>query len=269
LTGGKFSLEGKDYALAINDPPNHLHGGRIGFDKRVWRVETVSEERGGAELRLGYLSMDGEEGYPGNVRLSVSYRLTAANEFVVEYTAVTDQATPLSLTNHSYFNLAGEGKIDDHILEICADHYAQTDEAMTLLGRREPVAGHANDFTRAKRIGEALPSLWKNHGDLYFLRSAGNSVLTKAARLHEPHSGRVMTISSTEPCLQLYTGVGLDGTLIGKGGRPYGRYAALCLECEGYPNGISEPHLGNIVLEPEATYRQTTVHAFSTIPQQT
>jgi len=265
LTHGKFSLNGKNYTLAINNPPNHLHGGAVGFDKRIWNAEVLSGQE--PRLRLNYLSPDGEEGYPGNVRVSVVYALTDANEFVVEYEAVTDRATPLNLTNHSYFNLAGEGsgRIDDHILQIFADDYAPADEMMTLLGRRESVAGLANDFTPARRIGDAIPGLWQNHGDVYFTRNGKSAFSTPVARLVAPGSGRVMEISSTEPCLQLYTGVSLDGTLAGKSGRPYGPHSALCLECEGYPNGVNAPQLGNIVLRPGETYRQTTVHKFSVV----
>lgn len=146
LTHGKFSLDGKNYSLAINNPPNHLHGGKVGFDKRVWRAEIISD--GKERLRLSYLSPDGEEGYPGNVQVNVFYSLTDANEFVIEYEAVTDQAAPLNLTNHSYFNLVGEGsgRIDDHVLQIFANDFASADEAMTLLDRRESVAGRANRF---------------------------------------------------------------------------------------------------------------------------
>jgi aldose 1-epimerase len=264
LTRGKFSLDGKGHDLAVNDPPNHLHGGCTGFDKRVWRTEIFSGDQD--RLRLSYLSPDGEEGYLGNVQVSVTYSLTDANEFVIDYEAVTDRATPLNLTNHSYFNLAGEGsgRIDDHVLQIFADDYAPADETMTLLDRREPVAGRANDFTRARRIGDALPGLWKNHGDVYFIRPNPTAALAPVARLFEPNGGRVMTVSSTEPCLQLYTGVSLDGTLTGKFGRRYAQYGAVCLECEGYPNGANAPHLGNIILRPGAIYRQTTVHQFST-----
>lgn len=263
LTRGKFTLDGKLYSLAINDPPNHLHGGRVGFDKRIWQAEIIRDGTEG--LRLTYLSPDGEEGYPGEVQVSVTYSLTAENEFVIDYEAAANKPTPLNLTSHSYFNLAGEngGWIDNHLLEIFADEYAPADEMMTLLGRRESVAGGANDFTRPRRIGEALPGLWKNHGDVYFIRPPGNSKLAPVARLSDPSSGRVMTISSTEPCLQFYTGVSLDGTLVGKSGRRYDQYAALCLECERYPDGVNHPELGDIVLRPGSTYRQTTVHAFS------
>jgi len=263
LTCGQFSLEGINYSLAINNPPNHLHGGNTGFDKRIWRAEIISDEK--KRLRLSYLSPDGEEGYPGNVQVNVFYSLTDANEFVVEYEAVTDQATPLNLTNHSYFNLAGEGngQIYDQVLQIFADDFAPADETMTLLDRRESVSGLANDFNRVKRIGDALPGLWKNHGDIYFIRRE-NSKLAPVAKLFDPHSGRVMEISSTEPCLQLYTGVSLDGSLIGKSGRRYECHAALCLECEGYPNGVNAPQLGNIILRPSEKYHQKTVHTFST-----
>ena len=263
LTRGKFSLDKKNHSLAVNDPPNHLHGGRNGFDKKIWRAEIISD--GNERLRLSYLSPYGEEGYPGNVQVNVFYSLTDANEFVIEYEAATDQATPLNLTNHSYFNLAGEGggRIDDHVLQIFADDFAPADETMTLLDQREPVAGRGNDFTRAKRISEALPGLWRNHGDVYFIRQSENSKLASVAKLFDPHSGRVMEISSTEPCVQLYTGASLDGTLIGKSGAHYGRHSALCLECEGYPNGVNAPQLGNIVLRPGETYHQKTVHTFS------
>jgi len=263
LTRGIFSLDGQAHALAINDPPNHLHGGRVGFDKRVWKAEVFREGR--ERLQLSYHSPDGEEGYPGNVRVSVTYSLTDSDEFVIAYEGVTDRATPLNLTHHGYFNLAGEGSgpVGDQLLQIFAGEYAPTDDAMTLLGRREPVAGRANDFTRPRRIGDVLADLWKRHGDLYFVHPRAVSPPALVARLWDPSSGREMTISSTEPCLQLYTGVSLDGTLGGKSGVRYGPHSALCLECQGYPGGIDQPHLGDIVLRPGFIYRQTTRHAFS------
>lgn len=260
LTGGKFTLDGKDYALAINHAPNHLHGGETGLDKRIWKAE-AKEINGLPQLRLFYLSPDGEEGYPGNVHISVTYSLGAENELQVEYEAVTDKATPLNLTVHPYFNLSGEGSgsAEDHVLQILADDYAPTNETMTLMGHRMPVAGVGNDFTQPRRVRDALPQLWKQHGDLYFAR--GNS-LRMVAKLTDPRSGREMTLASTEPCVQFYTGMGLDGSLTGKNGTKYAQFAGLCLECHGYPNGVNEPHLGNIVLRPGETYRQRTVHSF-------
>ena len=267
LTGGSFSLDGKKYALALNDPPNHLHGGVIGLDKRIWHAEP-GESNGTPQLRLSYLSPAGEEGYPGNVHIAVTYSLTPANELILEYEATTDAATPLNLTQHAYFNLSGEGsgRIDDHVLQIFADDYAPANETMTLLGQRKPVAGGANDFTQPRRVGDTLAGLWKNHGDLYFVRPGKRPGVVPVAQLSDPRSGRVLTIASTEPCIQFYTGMGLDGTLRGKSGQPYAAHAALCLECHGYPNGANEPHLGNIVLRPGTTYRQRTVHTFSTAP---
>ncbi len=257
ITAGRFKLDGVEHSLALNDPPNHLHGGWMGLDKRLWNAEPISEN----SLRLSYLSPDGEEGYPGNVQTSATYSLTDANEFVIEFEATTDRATPLSLTHHGYFNLAGEGsgRIDDHILRIFATGFAPADENMALKGIRKPVAGQANDFTRPRRIGEALGGLWKNHGDVYFL---GGSA---AAHLFDPHSGREMWVRTTQPCLQLYTGVSLDGMLIGKSGRPYVKHGALCLECEGFPDGPNRPELGDIILRPGQRYRQRIIHAFTTV----
>jgi aldose 1-epimerase len=264
LTRGKFSLDGRDYSLAINNEPNHLHGGNVGLDKRVWSAQTAAGPGGESKLRLSYLSPDGEEGYPGNLAMTVVYALTEANELVIEYEATTDQATPISLTNHSYFNLAGKGSghIDDHVLQIFSDEYAPADKQMTLSDRREPVAGQANDFTKPKRVGEALPGLWEHHGDNYFLRPVATG-LAPAAKVTDPASGRTLFITTTEPCLQFYTGAFLDSKQTGKAGKVYGPHAALCLECQRYPNAINKPEFGNIVLRPGETYRQKTIHAFS------
>jgi aldose 1-epimerase len=261
ITRGRYTLDGVDYSHAINDPPNHLHGGLVGFDKRIWTADTASKD----SVRLSYLSSGGEEGYPGNVRVSVTYHLTDADEFIVDYEAITDRATPLSLTHHGYYNLFGEGsaRIDDHVLQVFAKSYFPADERMTLLGRREFVAGRANDFTSPRRIGDVLPELWKSHGDLYLVRDSVSLEPTLIAKLSDPHSGRVMSIRSTEPCVQFYTGVSLDGTLRGKSGRSYGRHSALCLECQRYPDVGSQSDLSQIVLRPGEKYRQTTVHTFS------
>jgi aldose 1-epimerase len=264
LTRGRFSLDGKSYSLAINNPPNHLHGGNAGFDKRVWKAEVIGHGME-SKLALNYLSPDGEEGYPGNVKVKVTYSLTERNEFTVEFEAATDKATPLSPTSHSYFNLAGEGSgsTENHQLQIFAEEYAPTDEEMTHLDVRKAVAGAGNDFTRPQRLADVIPTLWKQHGDNYFVRRS-NDLPAPVAVLTDPQSGRTMEMFSTAPCVQFYTGVSLDGTLKGKSGRLYARYGGLCLECQGYPNGVNAPELGDIVLRPRQTYRQTTVHKFST-----
>jgi aldose 1-epimerase len=261
ITRGRYTLDGIDYSLAINNPPNHMHGGVVGFEKRVWMAEALSED----SVRLSYLSPAGEEGYPGNARVSVTYRLTDADEFIIDYEATADAATPLSLTNHGYYNLSGEGigRIDDHVIQVFANSYFPTDERMTLLGRQEPVAGRANDFTSPRRIGDVLHGLWKSHGDLYLVRDFVSKEPTLIAKVSDPRSGRVMSIRSTEPCVQFYTGLSLDGTLRGKSGRPYGPHSSFCLECERYPDIGSHSDLSQIVLRPGDKYQQTTVHTFS------
>jgi aldose 1-epimerase len=263
LTRGKFALDSALYSLAPNDPPNHLHGGNVGFDKRVWKPEIIGRGTE-SKLTLTYFSPDKEEGYPGNVTVLVTYSLTGDNEFIVDYEATTDKATPLNLTSHSYFNLAGEGSgsTENHQLQIFADEYAPTDAAMAHLDVRKSVASAGNDFTRPQRLGDVIPTLWKQHGDNYFIRGSPAG-LAPVAVLIDPASGRKMELFSTAPCVQFYSGVSLDGMLQGKSGRPYARHGGLCLECQGYPNGVNAPALGDIVLRPGQTYRQTTVHKFS------
>lgn len=271
ISAAKFELEGKTYKLAANNPPNHLHGGVRGFDKKIWAATRADNSDGAASLRLTYRSGDGEEGYPGTVDVTVTYTVTQDNQFLIETAAVTDRPTPFSLTNHSYFNLAGEasGTIDDHELQIHADQSVAVDEHMTLLGRLEPVTAGANDFRQSRRLGEATPSLYQNHGDVYRLRknaaAVENSELTPAARLFHPRSGRLIEVSTTESYLQFYTGSGLDGTLTGKSGVPYVRHAGVCLECEGYADGANAPELGDIILRPGCPQQQATAYAFSAV----
>jgi aldose 1-epimerase len=262
---GRFTIDGQTYQLACNNGPNHLHGGRVGFDRRLWTARPVARPDGADSLRLTYRSPDGEEGYPGNVDLAVTCTLTAANEFIIETEATVDRATPVCLTHHSYFNLAGEGSgsVEGHELEIFSDERVPFDVHMTLSGRREPVAGTPADFRRARRLGDALPQLFKSHGDLYLLRNAGP--IAPVARVVEPRSGRVLTVSTDEPCLQFYSAVDLDGSLVGKSGRAYGPFAGLCLECQGYADGVNHPELGDILVRPGQPQRRTTIYAFSTI----
>ena len=268
ISGGRFNLDGRAYELARNDGPNHLHGGKLGFDKRLWSVAAVNADERGVSLRLSRVSPDGEEGYPGTVEVSVTFIVTMENKFIVDVEAKADAATPFSLTHHSYFNLSGEGSgtIEGHELEILADAYAPADESFGLMGRREAVK--ANDFRRARRMGEVIGQLHGQHGDLYFVnRPAGRMprACVAAARLVDRVSGRVMEVSTTEDCLQLYTGAKLDGKLVGKSGRAYGPLAGLCLECEGYPDGANVPELGDIILRPGRVARQRSVYAFSVV----
>jgi aldose 1-epimerase len=263
ISGAKFQLEGCEYPLAANDAPNHLHGGPGGFDKQLWQAEVPTND-GEASLRLSYLSPDGEEGYPGNVRVAVVYSLTEKNEFVIRYEAETDQATPLSLTNHSYFNLAGEasGNVCGQVLQIFSDEIAATDAAMTLLGTRVPVVAPGNDFNQPRRLADAIPELLNHHGDNYFIRRSASGELVPAAILQDPASGLTMTTLTSQDCVQLYSASFLDGTLLGKSGVPYAKHAGLCLECQGCPGAVHDPALGNIILRPGERYDHTTIYAF-------
>ena len=270
VEAGRTNVQDRTYALGCNDGTNHLHGGHVGFDKRVWRARWLTPTDGSTSLQLTYRSPDGEEGYPGNVDIAVTYTLTAANAFIVATEARADRVTPLCLAHHSYYNLAGEGSgsIADHELEIAAETTVPTDHTQSLSGRREPVAGRAADFTRARRLGDALPQLTGAHGDFYLLRGADEpppSPPRRVARVVEPHSGRVLEVFTDESCLQFYTGAALDNTLTGKSGRKYGPHAGLCLECQGYPNGTVQPGFGDILVKPDQPQRRTTIYAFSTI----
>jgi aldose 1-epimerase len=271
IAGGKFELNGETYHLPVNNPPNHLHGGVHGFDKKTWTATPMGEVNGGGSLRLTYRSYDGEEGYPGTVDATVTYTVTGDNTFLIETTAATDRPTPFSLTNHSCFNLAGEaaGSVADHELQIEADEFAAIDEQFTLLGRLEGVTAGGNDFRQPRLLGEAIPRLYQSHGDLYRLRktagSAADSKLAPAARLFHGPSGRLVEVSTTEDYLQLYTSSSLDGKLVGKSGAPYARHAGVCLECEGYPDGANVPELGDIILRPGCRQRRTTAYRFSTV----
>lgn len=270
VCGGRLPVEGRVYQLARNDGPNHLHGGHMGLDKRVWQARPFRRLDGAASLQLTYRSQDGEEGYPGNIDIAVTYTLTAANALLVETEARADRVTPLSLAHHSYFNLAGEGSgtIRDHVVQIHAREFLPADENLTLQARREPVAGSAGDFTHPRRLGEALPELFQAHGNFYLLREAGAAPPpnpTLAARVAEPSSGRVLEVYTDESGLQFYTGSALDGTQVGKSGQAYGPHAGLCLECQGYPDGASRPEFGDILVHPGQVQRRTTVYAFSTV----
>ena len=268
ITGARFTLDGTEYELACNDSPNHLHGGIDGFDKKLWSAETSENAESEPCLSLAYTSPDGDENYPGNVAITVTYTLTQRNELRIHYSATTDQATPLSMTNHSYFNLAGEGRgsIGNHMLQIHTDQYVPIDPDLTLTGKIASLAGEAIDFTRKKPIGDIIGEPLEIHGDNYMIRRDNDNDVVPVATVTEPDSGRVMDVTSSAACLQFYTGKFLaEDHLRGKSGTIYAAYDGLCLECHGYPDGVNTPEIDDIVLRPDETYRQTTVYRFSTI----
>jgi aldose 1-epimerase len=269
VTAGRIWIEGQGHVLACNERGNHLHGGLVGLDKRVWTAQPLARASGDASLRLSYRSPDGEEGYPGAVEIRVTYTLTAKSALIVESEASSDRPTPLSLAHHSYFNLAGEGSGDvlGHEVQILAEEYVPTGESLVLTDLREGVAGRGADLRTPRLLRDALQGLAAEHGDNYLLRGPGAPQPfgpTLAARVTERGSGRVLEVYTDDSCLQFYTGSMLDGTLVGKSGRPYGRHAGLCLECHGYPNATSVDTFGDILVRPEGPQRRLTIYAFST-----
>ena len=264
IAGGTFSLDGREYQLAINNGPNHLHGGLVGFDKVVWEAEVV-EDRRGPTVRLHYVSQDGEEGYPGTVRVSVTYTLTHDDELILGYEATTDKPTPINLTNHSYFNLAGRGSVLGHILTLHARYYTEPDANQIPTGRVLPVAGTPLDFGKPAAIGGRIGQLGVIGGydHNYVLDNGGRADPGLAAEVYEPTSGRVMTLYTTEPGVQLYSAIHLNGVL-GKGGTLYHQSHGLCLETQHYPDSINQLGFPSVVLRPSETYRTVTIHKFST-----
>jgi aldose 1-epimerase len=262
IAGGRFTLDGEVYALARNNGPNHLHGGVRGFDKVVWEAEALEGPISG--VKLSYVSPDGDEGYPGRVVVTVVMTLTDRNELVIDYVATTDRATPINLTNHSYFNFAGQGDIRGHELMLAAESRAPTDDTLIPTGEVRSVAGTAFDFTRIIAIGARFESLTadpKGYDDTFAINRSGPG-LALAARVYDPQTGRAMQVSTTEPAVLLYTAGYFDGTLIGKGGVTYSRYAGFCLETQHFPDSVNQPSFPSTILRPDETYRQTTVYRF-------
>lgn len=267
IARGRFTLNGEQYQLAINNEPNHLHGGATkSLDKVVWTAKLVRQEKGEG-IVFRYQSPDGEEGYPGNLNVIVTYTLTNDNALHIEYHATTDRATPVNLTHHSYFNLSGAGAetVLDHQLQILADRFTPTDDTLIPTGKIASVDGTPLDFRNSTRIGDRVEELTdtaaKGYDHNYVLRSQDGS-LALAAVLRDPASGRVMKILTDEPGIQFYVGNFLFGQE-GKGGKTYAHRSGLCLETQHYPDSINQPNFPSIVLKPGATYTQTCVYAFS------
>jgi aldose 1-epimerase len=266
IAGAKFELDGETYELAANDGPNALHGGPGGYCKVLWTGESVPSAEGAA-VRFTYTSPDGEEGYPGTLEAAVTYTLDAEGALRLDYEATTDAPTPVNLTNHSYFNLAGAGSgtILDQELQLRASRYTPVDETLIPTGELAPVADTPFDFTTPTAIGARIEAVGGNpvgYDHNYVLDAEGGG-LELAARVHDPASGRVMEVLTTEPGIQFYSGNFLDGSLTGRGGA-YPQYAALCLETQHFPDSIHQPDFPSVVLRPGETFSSTTVYRFST-----
>jgi aldose 1-epimerase len=269
IKDGKFTLDGKQYTLATNNDPGgipcHLHGGLKGFDKLVWSGKAVREN----SVEFSHISKDGDEGYPGNLSVTVTYTLNDANELIWEAKAATDAPTVVNLVHHSYWNLSGDPAkaVKDHLLTLDADHYLPTNVGLIPTGEIAPVAGTPMDFTKPTVIGERIDA------DFEALKFGGGYdhawVLNQrdgvrfAARVKDPASGRVMEISTNQPAIQFYGGNFLDGTAKGKGGVAYAHRTAFCLETEGFPDSPNQPSFPSPVLRPGETYTHTMIHKFS------
>ena len=265
----RFKLDGKEYKLAVNNGPNALHGGLKGFDKVIWQAESFDKPEGvGVVFR--YTSPDGEEDYPGTLQVLVTYTLTDKNELTLDYHATTDKATPVNLTNHAFFNLAGPGVRDilDHQMMINADNTTPVDITLIPTGEIKSVEGTPFDFRKPTAIGARIDANDQQikYGPGYdhnFVLNRKGEGLSLAARVVEPTTGRVMEVSTTEPAVQFYTGNFLDGTLTGKGGHVYKRRYAFCLETQHFPDSPNKPSFPSTILKPGETYTSKTVYAFS------
>ena len=271
IAKGRFTLDGRSYQLTLNDGPNSLHGGRHGFDQALWHVEEARAIPGGATLRLSYLSRDGEEGYPGTLRVSATYTLSEDDTLRLEFEAHTDRATVLNLTAHSYFNLRGaelRGNVLDHVVTIPAARFLPVDGTLIPTGERRAVAGSPFDFRTGRAIGAQIGDVddqlrYAKGYDHTFVLDTPSGGLQRAASVYEPQSGRVLEVLSTQPGLQFYSGNQLDGSQAGKGGWRYARNDGFCLEPQHFPDSPNQADFPSTVLRPGEEYRQTILYRFT------
>ncbi len=259
-----FSLDGVEYKLAANSGPNHIHGGRKNFSQVIWQTKILRPASGEPSLELTYFSKDGEEGYPGNLTVTVTYTLTEANELRIDYRAQTDKPTVVNLTNHAYFNLAGEGDVLGHLLWLNADKFTVADDQLIPTGEIRSVSGTPLDFTTPRAIGERIEQLKPRPGGYdhnYVLPGDGKRPVL-VARVHEPKSGRIMEVSTTQPGVQLYTGNHLRN-LTGIDNKVFGKHGGLCLETQHYPDSPNKPAFPTTVVRPGQPFTSTTIFAFS------
>ena len=261
IAKGKFTLDGQQYTLATNNGPNALHGGKKGFDKVLWDA-TPGTSADGPTLTLKYLSKDGEEGYPGNLQVTVVYTLTANDELKLDYTATTDKATPLNLTNHSYFNLAygQDQNILDHVVTIPADRYTVVDATLIPTGELRPVQGTPFDFRQPHAIGERIGQVPGGYDHNWVLNNPTG--MHPAATVYEPTTGRTLSVTTDQPGVQFYTGNFLDGKLTGAGNVNYPQHYGFCLETQHFPDSPNQPTFPSTILRPGDTFRSTTVYQF-------
>lgn len=263
IANAKFTLDGKEYTLAANNSPNTLHGGLKGFDKRVWKASDINTDSI-SSIKFTYDSKDMEEGYPGNLHTEVVYSLTKDNELKIEYTATTDKATPVNLTNHCYFNLSAgtDSTILDHELMLRATRFTPVNAQLIPTGKIDTVKGNAMDFTSAKKIGKDIAQVTGGYDHNWVFQKPENRFDMVASLYHQP-SGRYMEVRTTEPGIQFYSGNFLDGTLKNtRGGVKYVKHAGLCLETQHFPDSPNQPAFPNTILKPGETYQQITVYKF-------
>lgn len=272
IANGKFTIDGVAYDLATNNGPNHLHGGDKGFDKVIWAVEESMSSEGFPQLRLRYVSKDGEEGYPGQLSVEVVYTLTDDNTLGLNYTARTDETTHVNLTNHSYFNLGGADGVDvlNHEMKLVASQYTPVDETLIPTGELAEVGGTPFDFSNFTKIGKGIDATDEQvkygggYDHNYVLDEPSMSSPFATVRSHK--SGVIMKVYTTEPGVQFYTGNFLDGSIVGKGGVVYGKRSALCLETQHYPDSPNQENFPSTLLRPGETYRSSTAYRFQVMP---